>query len=444
MKDRLLTIAGGLLAFVLVVVLLVPVQRDESDRISRPLSTDRGRAGLQGLARWLEEGRVPTDALRRRYAALSASLDLSPRGNLLIISLPQRKPSRLDERQALRRWLAQGNNALVLVAAGDTPRWVATSAGSTTGGFLESFGFEFDAERDEGAEQGETEEGEAEEGEAEEVAEGSDRADSPPGSNLSEWLEAERVALVPRFRHPLTQGVASVATQSVRALDRGWSLTGADDGRAVLPLLAETGKGAAFWEVRVGAGRMWVSRYSNLFANAGLGEADNARFMANLISASLGRNGRVIFDDMHQGASDLYDPEAFFSDPRLVNTLIFMVAFWLLYLVGRSRRLAPAREAVSRYYAADLGRAMGGFFARRLSPSTLEQQLFVFFFNDIRSRYGLPTNGQPLWSMLSGISRVPVDDVNSLRRHFERAAAGRKPDPVALARLMQRTRENLI
>jgi hypothetical protein len=164
MKDRLLTIAGGLLAFVLVVVLLVPVQRDESDRISRPLSTDRGRAGLQGLARWLEEGRVPTDALRRRYAALSASLDLSPRGNLLIISLPQRKPSRLDERQALRRWLAQGNNALVLVAAGDTPRWVATSAGSTTGGFLESFGFEFDAERDEGAEQGETEEGEAEEG----------------------------------------------------------------------------------------------------------------------------------------------------------------------------------------------------------------------------------------------------------------------------------------
>jgi hypothetical protein len=235
-----------------------------------------------------------------------------------------------------------------------------------------------------------------------------------------------------------------VATQSVRALDRGWSLTGADDGRAVLPLLAETGKGAAFWEVRVGAGRMWVSRYSNLFANAGLGEADNARFMANLISASLGRNGRVIFDDMHQGASDLYDPEAFFSDPRLVNTLIFMVAFWLLYLVGRSRRLAPAREAVSRYYAADLSRAMGGFFARRLSPSTLEQQLFVFFFNDIRSRYGLPTNGQPLWSMLSGMSRVPVDDVNSLRRHFERAAAGRKPDPVALARLMQRTRENLI
>jgi hypothetical protein len=112
--------------------------------------------------------------------------------------------------------------------------------------------------------------------------------------------------------------------------------------------------------------------------------------------------------------------------------------------VGRSRRLAPAREAVSPYYAADLARAMAGFFVRRLSPSTVERQLFAFFFNDIRSRYGLPTNGQPVWSMLSGMSRLPPDDVLGLRRHFERAAAGGKPKLVALARLMQRTRNNLL
>jgi hypothetical protein len=212
----------------------------------------------------------------------------------------------------------------------------------------------------------------------------------------------------------------------------------------LLPLLGEAENGAAFWEARVGRGRMWVSRYSDLFANVGLGEADNARFMANLVGVALGANGRVIFDDMHQGATDLYDAKAFFSDPRFVNTMIFMVGFWLLYLIGRSRRLAPAREAASRYYAADLARAMAGFFVRRLSAVTVQRHLFIFFFNDIRSRYGLPANGQPVWSMLSGMSRVSAVDINGLRMHYDSAAAARKPDLVALARLMQRTRESLL
>jgi hypothetical protein len=434
MKDRLLTIAGGLLAFALVVVLLVPVQRDQSAGISRPLSGDRGGAGLQGLERWLDQGGVQTDVLGRRYTALASSLDLSPHGNLLVVSLPQLTPSRLDEREALRTWLAQGNSALVLVAAGDAPRWIRTSGASTTQDFLESFDLDLAIAQENGEEQNETETEVEKQGDDSRSAE----------TDLQAWLEAEPIALLPRFRHPLTRDVAAVAARSVRPLDRGWYLSGATRGRVVLPLLAEAGQSAAFWEARVGAGRMWVSRYSDLFANAGLGEADNARFMANLVGAALGRNGRVIFDDMHQGATDLYDAEAFFSDPRFVNTMLFMVGFWLLYLVGCSRRLAPAREAASGYYAADLARAMAGFFVRRVSPSTVEQQLFVFFFNDIRSRYGLPTNGQPVWSMLSGMSRVPASDVSGLRRHFERATAGRNPDLVAVARLMQRTRENLL
>lgn len=427
MKDRLVTIAGGLLAFALLVVLLVPVERDDSAEVSRPLSSDRGRAGLHGLERWLEEGGVETDVLGRRYTSLASDLELSPHGNLLIVSLPQLKPARADERETLRSWLAQGNSALVMIAAGDSPRWVWGSSEFSIENFLESFDFNLTSDEEEGDEEKQT---------AGEVA--------PDTSALGQWLEAERIELASRYRHPLTRDVAVVAAHSVRPLDRGWRLNGAGHGRAVLPLLAEVGQGAAFWEVRVGAGRMWVSRYSDLFSNAGLGEADNARFMANLVAAALGRNGRVIFDDMHQGASDLYDAEAFFSDSRFIKTMAFLVGFWMLYLVGRSRRLAPAREAASRYYAADLARAMAGFFVRRLSPSTVERQLFVFFFNDIRSRYGLPTNGQPVWSMLSGMSRVPPDDVRGLRRHFERMSAGGKPKLVALARLMQRTRNNLI
>ncbi len=432
MKDRLLTIAGGLLAFALVVILLVPVESDESAQISRPLSSDRGRAGLAGLKRWLEMSGLNVELLKRRYTALVSSLELNSQGNLLIISLPQQTPSRLDERQALRTWLAQGNSALVMVAAGDAPRWLLLSDDSSTHEILDSFEFELAMQRDN--EQEETEK----EGQQDEKRNWSEPTD------MQAWLVGEPVKLLPRFAHPLTRGVTEVAARSVRLVDRGWYLTGATGGRVVLPLLSDSDNGSAFWEARVGSGHLWVSRYSDLFANVGLGEADNARFMANIVAAALGRNGRVIFDDMHHGATDIYDAKAFFSDSRFITTMMFMIGFWLLYLVGRSRRLAPAREAVSRYYAADLARAMAGLFVRRLSAVTVERQLFVFFFNDIRSRYGLPTNGQPLWSMLSGMSRIPAGDISALRTHYEKTAAGRKPDLVAVARLMQRTRESLL
>jgi hypothetical protein len=434
MKDRMLTIAGGLLALALVVILLVPVQRDESNKISRPLSSDRGRAGLAGLKRWLEGGGVETATLGRRYTALASDFQMTPRGNLLIVSLPQQTPSSRDETVALHSWLAQGNSALVLIAAGDAPRWTILAGGSSIRGFLKSFGVELSMQAI---------------GEGEQKAADTNGGQDNEGfrrsrTDLEAWQSGEAVELVPRFRHPLTRDVAAVSARSQRALDRSWYLSGAADGRVVLPLLGEVDKGAAFWEVRVGSGRLWVSRYSNLFANVGLGDADNARFMANLVDSAVARNGRVIFDDMHQGASDLYDAKAFFSDPRFVNTMSFVVAFWLLYLVGRSRRLGPPREALSRYYSADLARAMAGFFVRRLSAAAVEQQLFIFFFNDVRGRYGLPTNGQPVWSMLSGMSRVSAGDVNDLRTHYERAVAGKKTDLVAAARIMQRTRENLL
>lgn len=434
MKDRLLTIAGGLLAFALVVVLLIPVQRDESRQVSRPLSTDRGRAGLEGLKRWLEQGGVETATLRRRYTTLASDFELSPLGNLLIVSLPQHSPSGVAERQVLRTWLAQGNSALVLMAAGDAPRWAMLSSDSSTRDFLESLGFELDIQRV----------SETEEKVAEDQGGNEDNGIWPPRTDLEAWLNGEPVELLPGFHHPLTRDVAVVSARSQRALDNGWYFTGATTGRAVLPLLGDIENGAAFWEARVGIGRLWVSRYSDLFANVGLGASDNARFMANLVESAVTGNGRVIFDDMHQGATDLYDAKAFFSDPRFVNTMSILVGFWLLYLIGRSRRLAPAREAVSRYYSADLARAMAGFFVRRLSVSAVEQQLFVFFFNDVRSRYGLPTNGQPVWSMLSGMSRVTVGDISNLKTHYERAAAGEKLDLVAAARLMHRTRKCLL
>jgi hypothetical protein len=437
MKDRLITIGGGLLAFAIFIVLLVPADRDEAQSVSRPLSADRGPAGLQGLKRWLEQGGVETDVLGRRYTALASDLDLSPVGNLLIVSLPQLTPARSAEREALRTWLAQGNSALALIAAGDAPFWMLWTGDSTTNSFLETLGF--DLARDSAEEESEAREEGSPDNEGEREG---DENDPWSRSAIEKGFVGEQIALAPVFSHPLTQGVTSISTWSLAERDSGWHLTGAERGRAVLPLLATPGDGAAFWEARVGSGRVWVSRYSDIVANGQLAKADNGRFLANLVASSLGPNGRVIFDDMHQGSTNLYDAKAFFGDPRFIHTLVFLIAFWLLYLVGRSRRLAPAREAVPRYYAADLARAMAGFFVRRLGAVTVERQLFVFFFNDVRSRFGLPTNGQPVWSILSGMSRVSAADVDQLRTRYEHAA--RKPDLVSLARLMQRTRESLL
>lgn len=433
MKDRLITIAGGLLAFALVVILLVPVGRDKSEDISRPLSTDRGRAGLEGLRLWIERGGIKAQAWKLPYTMLASDLELSPRRNLLIVSLPQHSVPNSREREALRTWIAQGNSALVLVAAGDWPPWRFASVASSSGKFLEIFGLELTKSRGDAAE--------SKEGEKKSEKSNAGRSRK---SELEAWLRGETVELLPRFPHPLTRGVMSISARAHPSMYGDWRFTSPEGGRILLPLLRDAGRDAAFWEARIGTGRLWVSRYSDLFANAGLGAADNARFMANLIDAAVGTNGRVIFDDMHQGSTDLYDAKAFFSDPRFINSMLFMVAFWLLYLIGRSRRLAPAREAVSGYYAADLVRAMAGFFARRLSATELQRQLFIFFFNDIRARYGLPTNGLPVWSMLSGMSQVRADDIRGLRMHYERASAGKKPNLVASARLMQRTRESLL
>ena len=438
MKDRLITVVGGLLAFALVVILLAPMQRDEAPSLSRPVSDDRGRQGLEGLKRWLDSGGVHSDVLRRRYTSLLASTELSPQGNLLISSLPQRASSRRDERTALRAWLEQGNSALVLVAAGDVPPWSLEAAGESGHVFLEELGFELTMgdegkwwrpeEKDDDGEGGES---------------GAEARTLETLTDIYDGFSGDAIALEPRFDHPLTRGVTSVAARSVRVLDRDWQLEAAEGGRAVLPLLSEHDHGPAFWEIRVGTGRVWVSRYADLFGNVMLGKGDNARLMGNLLAASLGSHGRVLFDDMHQGASDLYDPKAFFNDSRFIKTMAFLAGFWLLYLVGSSRRLAPPREIPQRYYAADLARAMAGLFARRVSVVSIQRQLFSHFFNEIRARYGLPTNGEPVWSMLSDMARVSTDNVERLQAHYERAAKGERADLVALTRLMQRTRESL-
>ena len=119
MKDRLVTLAGALLALLTVGVLLFPSTGGPNAESSSPTTADRGHYGLAGLKRWLSEENIPSVSFRKRYDSLLGDPALSDTGNLLILSLPQKLPARERELNDLYNWLAAGNSVLVLSAMSD-------------------------------------------------------------------------------------------------------------------------------------------------------------------------------------------------------------------------------------------------------------------------------------------------------------------------------------
>jgi hypothetical protein len=77
---------------------------DPDANIARPTTAERRGNGYAGLYEWLQRSGVEVRSLRERYGSLS-DLDLSPRGNLLILSLPAVEVFHSDELSALDRWV---------------------------------------------------------------------------------------------------------------------------------------------------------------------------------------------------------------------------------------------------------------------------------------------------------------------------------------------------
>ncbi len=427
MNDRWYAIAGGVLALLVVIVLLVPAPHSLPQEVSWPTTADRGPEGLKGLQTWLEHAQVTTRSLRRRYDTLASDPRLTPDGNLLIVTLPPRAPARESELRELRRWLERGNNILLLMAGGDLPGWSMQADWTANDKLLETLGYRFESEVPDADEH--------------------DRAPSDERPNLTQLLDGlERVEreLTPPWDHPLTAGVESVHTRSYPAFERRFRLEGAGEARGVLGLLQDSEQqGPALWKIRVGDGEALVSGYAGLFSNATLGRANNARLAANIVSLMSRPNGAVIFDDMHMGLSDLYDARAFLADPRLHATLWFILGLWLLYLIGRSRRLAPVHRPARGYRAVELIEAVAGLLARRLDRVSAARRLFRHFFDEVRARHGLPTTGEPAWGPLARSARLRAGLLRALRRRHARTRAGGRVDLVALINLMHRARQEM-
>jgi len=165
-----------------------------------------------------------------------------------------------------------------------------------------------------------------------------------------------------------------------------------------------------------------------LISNSVLKEQDNARWFAQLLTHTVADSGYVIFDDYHFGLSDLYDPQAFFADKRLHNSLLFIGAFWLIYALGRSPRLAPVKKPVNKPATTDFIEAMAGFFSRRVRSRTVAKKLAERLLEDIRQHTQL--EGDSLWRWLHDHPGVSERDLRRLQR-----ASGYVPGHIKLIQL---------
>jgi len=441
-RDLVLTVCGALLALLLAVAVLSPLGQSESSDLSRPRSQDRGDSGLHGLYRWLDQSGIPVRRLRERYDRLSA-VATRGEGNLLILALPSLATVRLNEQRALHDWVARGNDVFVLYANASRPAWAGPVPAAATLNALEldqgspSWSLDtapicaglFTPPPDESANTAAPDTG----------------TDEPPDESVI-LPPSGPVKLKP---HPADVGealLAGIHELGVRQRDPNplqMEVVYSDsDIRFHFDWLCDTvGGQVALRQFRLGNGRVFVSSYPEILSNRDLAEADNARFFSNLLGLSLRPGGAVIFDDMHQGDSALYDPAAFYGDPRLHASIGFALAIWLLYLLADASRFIRPPSAPSGVTPGDFAVSVGGFLARRLAPHEAGAALMRHFHESMQRRLGRTASTEESWPLLDSAG-VDRDLCQQLRDEARRVQNGRR-DLRPLMTLQQRIEEQL-
>lgn len=458
MKDRLLTLALAVAAFAMFYFLMGPRPSSSAAPVTRPLTIENGPNGYEALKRWLEAEGVQPVSLRRRFGSLREASDARS-GNLLVTTVPHRYPIRTSESGPLRNWIAAGNTMLVVAGLADTPEWSMGEGMDreflyhlrlmTELLFMEAPGAankaSGEAAADNAADAAKDDATADAEGKAGDEPENASQAPEPeinPLDAIRKFDEPRVFELVPNGPHPLFNRVQSVQALSEYPAAQ-WRAQSTDS--SVLLELAQspdTGE-PMLWLLRHGAGQIIVSAYGSIFTNKLLGLRDNAQLMANIVRWSLSPEGRVIIDDAHQGLVDFYDPDAFYSDGRLHASLWWLLALWLVFVLGPQR----LRSSSSRWQPVDVTgfvRASGGFLARVLAPAAAGQQLFENFFNDIRRHVGLPIDGAPVWDWMAARGSITMQELAEAKELHEKARRGARVDLLKLQTLLSRLRKNLL
>ena len=384
-SERILLAVAAMICVVMVYGLFRPQSASDQPRPSMPTTLDRGPSGLHGLYTWLERNGIAVHSLRRRYDTLNKHPRGSDPGNLLILMWPQTYPARTGELRALREWLSQGNHVLILAALANTAPWANRAWDDNV---LNELGLHYqDREPSESAQ-----------------AAPLSSSESPRVTAVAwpDWIEA-MAPLVPM------QAQERPRVSRPRYQSSNLSLPMLIDSAQTEPVLTGT---------PLDQGMVWFAQFSGFFSNSGLTEASNARWFSQWIERVIDRNGVVFFDDMHQGVIDLYDPEAFYSDARLHATIVFLIAFWLVHVMGRSERLGPSVHPGDASRSSAFVTSLAQAYARNVPAPDLAQSMFKHFFNDVRRQFGHPQNGEPVWDILLSVSKVAPERVYALRQQF--------------------------
>ncbi len=411
MNDRLVTLLGALGALALFIALVMPPGAEPD--ISRPVSPATGANGYRGLELWMADSGVVSHSLKRRLTEID-SLGFPATGNLLITTMPHEQAMRSDEVQMLKRWVAEGNTLLVMAALDDTPDWtLSTESDNFLAGLERLTGMSFTALLD----------------------------DDDEVLVVGDFLNESAMNFVADPVHPMMSGV----TRLQGVTDAPTSIWQPDFSlQFYLTLVAEEETGtAALWEIPWQDGRMIVSASASLFTNRALGEADNAQLFANIVAFHLAPGGVVIFDDMHQGLSELYDPEAFFSDARLGASVLFVLAFWLVYVVGTSGRLVLPRSRQQMPRQSDLVRAIGGFMARKLSRSSAGRMMIEGWLAELHTSGRISATNQTAWQELAAMPLVDREVLAAVNAAHAQLGEGRKVDLAELHNHLQTLRRTL-
>ncbi len=417
MNDRLITLLGALCALLVGIGLFF--QPSGQPALGKPNTEQRNPQGYYAMFQWLERSRVPVVSLRERLTELDR---FSSTGNILMITLPVENALRSREVEQLRRWIAEGNTLLLFAALNDTPNWTSGVNASRLFDDLE----DLTQLRFEVLEQDEPEEG-------------------MTLNDIERLFTSQTIVLSPSAAeggsggvHPLLrmvddlQSVSDSGSSKWRivepcapcTVDDGEALVGFDadvqeevsaqPAQLVLNLAVESGtQQAALWELQQGQGRVLVSAVSGLFSNRSLGSGGNAQLLTNIVAWHLGSNGQFIVDDLHQGLSVLYDPAAFYKDPRLGFSLLFLLGFWLIYLVGTNNRLAPVVPTDNSPRQGQYIAAVGGFMSRKLAPADTALLIFDRWFGELDQRVfggdagrGASKNSAEIWQRLIALPTV--------------------------------------
>lgn len=435
MKDRMFTLLGAALAFYLLFRLLFPNTDFTDESVSLPTTEDRGKYGLAGIYQWLTHSGVPVYSLRERYQSLVSNPELSNTGNLLISSLPQRLDARSDETMQLVNWLHEGNHVVLLVAMSDWPQWALREKADTVTTMFSNLGLEMTYEDQDNTDS-----------DVENDTGKNTRKDKKQ-KKITELLspkEHERKLKV-SLLHPFTKNISSLQATWRDSEGLSWQVKGENNSLRSMLILFEDNenKQPAIWLGSAGEGTVIITRHADLFGNTSLNKAGNARLAENLVNNLLEKGGKVIFDDMHQGLSAIYDPDAFFRDPRLHHTLLFMLALWIIYIMGHTNRFFPAREKKSLLNLRGHIKGIGNLFARRLHTSAVAMRHAQHFFNEVRSYYGLPQNSLPVWELLETNAAIDEQDLHSIKRMVSRAQQHKNINLVKLTNLLNTIRRKL-